>query len=134
VLFTAEWEGEVLGGCYFIHDEENIRWLVGASKRLEVDRKKATLIGNANRLIIWEAIKWAKERGIKEFDLGGYSLEAESNPNDPRYGINKFKKSFGGKLVTRYFYYKDCSKKLKFFVRLISKISDVAPVILGIRG
>ncbi|RLE67230.1 MAG: hypothetical protein DRJ45_09735 [Thermoprotei archaeon] len=134
ILFTAELEGEILGGCYFIHDDEHIRWLVGASKRLEVDRKKATLIGNANRLIIWEAIKWAKERGIKEFDLGGYSLDAENNPNDPRYGVNKFKKSFGGKIVKKYFYYKDYSRRLRLFVNLISKVSDVAPVMLGIRG
>ena len=133
-LFVAEHDDEVLGGCFFIHDEENMRWLVGASKRLEVDRKKATLIGNANRLILWEAIKWAKEKGIKEFDLGGYSVEAERNPNDPRHGVNKFKKSFGGEIVKRYFYYKDCSRKLRLFVKMISRISDVAPVILGIRG
>jgi len=134
VLFTAKLEEEILGGAFFIHDEEHIRYLVAASKRLEVDRKKATLIGNANRLIIWEAIKWAKERGIKEFDLGGYSLDAENNPNDPRYGVNKFKKSFGGKIVKKYFYYKDYSRRLRLFVNLISKVSDVAPVTLGIRG
>jgi len=112
-LFVAEYDGEILGGCFFIHDKASIRWLVGASRRLEVDKQKATLIGNANRLIIWEAVKWAKEKGIEEFDLGGYSIKAENNPSDPRYGINKFKKSFGGELVKKYFYYKDYSRRLR---------------------
>ena len=121
-LFVAEHDGEILGGCFFIHDEENMRWLVGASRRLEVDRKKATLIGNANRLIIWEAIKWAKKKGIKEFDLGGYSMEAEKDRNNPRYGINRFKKSFGGKLVAKYFYYKDYSKLIKLARKMYRRI------------
>ena len=107
-LFTAKHNDDILGGIYLLEDEETIRWIVGASKRLE-DNK--TLIGNANKLLIWEAIKYAKDKGLKEFDLGGYSLTAEKDSE--RYGINKFKKSFDGKLVAKYFYQKDYSKVLK---------------------
>ena len=69
-LFVAEFDGEILCGQFYLEDENNIRWLIGASKRLEVGKEKATLIGNANRLVIWQAIQYAKEKGINEFDMG----------------------------------------------------------------
>ena len=106
-LFVAEFEGEILGGQFYLADENSIRWLIGASKRLEVDRERAILIGNANRLITWEAIKYAKGRGLKEFDMGGYysggkGAEIVDTPN-------LFKQEFGGKVTTRYIYKKDYS-------------------------
>jgi len=110
-LFVAEFDGEIIGAQLYLEDEINIRWLVGASKRLEVSKAKATLIGNANKLIIWQAIKYAKEKGIMEFDMGGYYFGG--NKNDPKYTINKFKQSFGGKLTTHYIYRKNYSKIYK---------------------
>ena len=107
-LFIAESDGEILGGQLYLEDENNIRWLLGASQRLEVNKEKATLIGNANRLMIWEAIKYAKEKGIKDFDLGGYT------GGDNKDTIDIFKQSFGGKLTTHYIYRKDYSKIYKF--------------------
>ena len=107
-LFTVEHNGNILGGIYLLEDKNTIRWIIGASKRLESNK---TLIGNANKLLIWEAIKYAKSKNLKEFDLGGYSLTAEKGSE--RYGINKFKERFGGELVTKYFYQKDYSKVLK---------------------
>jgi lipid II:glycine glycyltransferase (peptidoglycan interpeptide bridge formation enzyme) len=77
-------------------------WRVGASKRL-IDSDRATLIGNANKLLVWEAIKYAKGKGLREFDFGGYQV-------GDRYlqlvGYSAFKKSFGGDLVERYEYRK----------------------------
>ena len=122
VLFTAEISGEAVGGNFFVLDDDNIRWVSGASKRLE-DNAKVTLIGNANRLIIWEAIKYAKEKGIKEFDFGGYYTGEEKNESLGK--INIFKKSFGGKLAVRYTYRKDYSKiyrALSFLKQFFSKV------------
>lgn len=110
-LFVSEFDGEILGGQLYLEDDNNMRWLIAASKRLEVGKEKATLIGNANRLIIWEAINYAKKKGIKEFDMGGVYLG--NNKNDPRYAINFFKQSFGGELVTHYIYRKDYSLTYK---------------------
>lgn len=110
-LFTAEFNKEILSGQFYLEDKNNIRWLIGASKRLNVDRKKTILISHANRLIIWTAIKYAKIKGIKEFDFGGYYTGTIKNPQ--KEGINVFKKSFGGKLVNRYIYQKDYSKIYK---------------------
>jgi len=101
-LITAELEGEILGGQFYWHDADNIRWLVGASKRFEVDSNMARIIGNSNRLMVWEAIKLAKENGMKEFDMGGYY--AGKDPDIQKMNINNFKISFGGKLVSHYSY------------------------------
>ena len=110
-LFVAEFDGDILVGQLYLEDKNNIRWLIGASKRLEVDRGQAILVGNANRLITWEAIKYAKEKGIKEFDMGGYYTGKVKDEQKER--INIFKQSFGGKLATHYIYQKDYSKIYK---------------------
>lgn len=107
-LFVAEFDGEIIAGQLYLEDENYIRWLVGASKRLEVDSNKAILISCTNRLIIWEAIKYAKEKGIKEFDFGGYYTGKEKDKQKEK--INVFKKSFGGELTIQYTYKKYYSK------------------------
>ena len=109
-LFTALFEREIIGGQLYLADKDNIRWLLGASKRLEVKKEKEVIIGFGNRLMIWEAIKYAKDKGLREFDFGGfYTGKAEDSQKE---GINVFKKSFGGKLVTHYTYRKDYSRIL----------------------
>jgi len=118
ILFTAYLSGELIAGHLYLKDDEHIRWLRAASKRFEVDRRKATLIGCANRLLVWEAIKYAKEKGIKEFDMGGYYM---GPPNEELEGINDFKKSFGGRVLTKYNYFKDYST----LYRLLKNISDL---------
>ena len=115
-LFIAEIDGELLGGQFYLENENNIRWLIGASKRLEVDKEKATLIGQANRLLVWEAIKYAKDKGIREFDFGGYYIN--DSGDEQMRKINFFKKSFGGELVTHYIYQRDYSTIYKIAKKL----------------
>ena len=64
-----------------------------------------------NKLIIWESIKYAKEKGIKEYDLGGYYTGKELDQQ--KENINIFKSGFGGQLVTHYIYEKNYSKTYK---------------------
>lgn len=116
-LLLAYYDNELLAGQFYISDQKNFRWLIGASKRLESDPKTATIIGNANRLLVWEAIKLAKNNGIKEFDLGGYYSGISANPELER--INRFKRSFGGTLGKKYNYTKIYSKKYKIASNLI---------------
>jgi lipid II:glycine glycyltransferase (peptidoglycan interpeptide bridge formation enzyme) len=111
VLFTAEYKGKVIGGNLFIFDEKNFRWLLGASRRLKPGEDKI-IIGCANRLLIWEAIKYAKARGIEEFDFGGYYTGREKDEEKER--ISAFKKSFGGKLTIHYECKKNYSKIYQF--------------------
>jgi len=109
-LFVAEYDGEILVGTIYLKDNSNLEAWIGASKRLEVDRVKASIISDASRLIDWEAIKYAKEKGIKEYDLGGLWSKEEAETDRTKKGINSFKLSFGGEIVTRYSYQKIYSK------------------------
>lgn len=113
-LFIAEAADEILGGHLYLEDKNNIKLWLSASKRLEVNREKATLIGNANRLLHWEAMKYAKEKGIEEFDWGGLWSEEEANKDEKKKAINSFKLSFGGEVAVRYTYQKVYSKAYKF--------------------
>jgi hypothetical protein len=105
-LFTAECDGEILGGHLYLEDDDNILLWISASKRLEVDRNKARLIGNANRLLHWEAIKYAGEKGIREFDWGGLWASDEADKDERKRSVNSFKLSFGGEAMIRYSYRK----------------------------
>lgn len=59
------------------------------------------LIGIANRFLHFSAMLHFKERGLKVYDFGGIGLD-ESDPKIK--GINEFKRSFGGSLITEYNY------------------------------
>jgi lipid II:glycine glycyltransferase (peptidoglycan interpeptide bridge formation enzyme) len=113
-LFVAEYTDEIIGGLYFLEDNFNIKSLIGASKRLEQDKERRKIIGYANRLIRWEAIKYAKDKGITEFDLGGIFPGNKIEDDPVKRGINKFKLSFGGDILPGYSYEKGYSKILKF--------------------
>lgn len=48
----------------------------------------------ASNLIMWEAIKFGKKRGLKYFDMWG-ALGNPPNEKDPWYGFHKFKEGYG---------------------------------------
>ena len=50
-----------------------------------------------NHLLHWEVIRWAKEKGYKEYDLWG--IPVNPHENHPLYGVYRFKKGFNGRLV-----------------------------------
>lgn len=108
VLILAEYDGEVLGGNFFICGSKKIRGLIAASKRLEQTGSMRMMIGHANRLMEWETIKYAKKMGMDTFDQGGYYTGETPDPQMER--INQYKRSFGGELATHYIYQKDYSK------------------------
>ena len=47
----------------------------------------------ASHLMQWEMIKWAKASGCKVYDFRGVSGEVD--PNNPLYGLYRFKEGFG---------------------------------------
>jgi lipid II:glycine glycyltransferase (peptidoglycan interpeptide bridge formation enzyme) len=101
-LYMAYIQNKPVAGQVYVQDSDNIRWLYGASRRFDAN----VLVGCANRLLIWNTIKLAKEQGIKEFDFGGYCLDSK---RPELIGVNFFKQSFGGKLVTHYHFTKEYS-------------------------
>ena len=117
-LFTTEFDGEILLGHFYLEDKNNIRALFSGSKRFNVDKEKANFIANANKFSIWNTIKYAKDKGIKEYDMGGYYTGEKKDIQ--KENINIFKKSFGGKLVTHYVYEKDYSKLFAIAKKILS--------------
>ena len=53
-------------------------------------------------LLLWEVIKWGKNKGYNIFDMAG----GTDDPNHPRYSISQFKMRFGAKLRRSLKYYK----------------------------
>lgn len=111
ILFTAVLGDELLAGCFNLSDRMNMRGMIGATARLEVEPERQGLVSNANRMLEWEMLKYAKEKGMDTYDLGGYYTG--DLPDHEKIKINEFKNSFGGELVVRYDYQKDYSPLLK---------------------
>lgn len=109
-LFVAEYNGEIIYGTLYLEDNSHIKSWISASKRFELDSSKKKLTAAAKRLIDLEAIKYAKGKGIKEYDLGGIWSEEETEKDATKKSINTFKLRLGGKIVTRYSYQKSYSK------------------------
>ena len=118
-LFTTECNGELLGGMFYIEDENTILEIVTASKRFDGDKEKRNFVGAANKLLIWEAIRYAKAKGIKEYDQGGVISGGVHDEQLER--ITNYKMSFGGKPATKYNYRKDYSPVLSLLKRYVLK-------------
>lgn len=102
LLFTAEHDGEVIGGHFYLSDNDNMLCLIAATDHFNVDNKKKSIVGSASHLLHWEAIKYGIAEKKKNFDLGG--LFAGEGTNYYGKSIDSFKESFGGKRTVQYSY------------------------------
>jgi len=85
LVLSAEINGKIEAMGIFPHDENRIQFLSGTSTA-EGGRYAA------NNLIQWNVIKYAMEKRMRIYDLGGTGIPA----------IDKFKASFGGKPYSYY--------------------------------
>ena len=115
LLFSAYYHDTLIAGGVFIADGRMMRAWVLASKRITADNHMREIIGQANRIILWESIKYAKAQGYAYFDLGGIRPDSE-NPYDR--SLAEFKESFGGVRTPCYYYSKVYSPTLKTLLRL----------------
>jgi len=115
-LFLARFAGEVIAGGIFITDGTHVRAWVLASRRLDgMDGRMRDIIGDANRMVIWEAISWAKQNGYAVFDMGG--IDPDSKDSGQR-SLAEFKEAFGGERKSAFYYHKVYSAPLKVWMRL----------------
>lgn len=114
LVVTASYEGKIVAGGAFVADKTYMRALALASVRFVDDGKKREVIGQANRMIIWETMRFAKREGYTSFDLGG--IDPESNDSKER-GLAEFKEAFGGVRKMCYYYSKVNSPVLRFLLR-----------------
>jgi len=105
-LFIAKHDGEVVGGVIFLLTPHE---MVAYEAMPEAKRKHLS----HQSAIHWCAISWAKNRGIKYYDLRGALCEPDKKHY--QYGIHTFKRQWGGKLY-RYHTFVGGSKLFKFCV------------------
>ncbi|MCC7522398.1 peptidoglycan bridge formation glycyltransferase FemA/FemB family protein [Candidatus Uhrbacteria bacterium] len=94
ILRLAEWNGNVLAANMEIHYGDTVTYLHGASASL--DRQVM-----APFILHWMAIRSAKEKGLKYYDLWGCNPESPSNPDYKKSweGISRFKLNWGGRRI-----------------------------------
>lgn len=123
-LFMAYYQKKPIAGLFLITFGEKCWYLYGASS---AEHREAM----PNYGLHWEVIKWAKSKGLKAYDLWGIPYIKDENsvpPKDhPLFGVWRFKKGFGGKIV-RYpgtfdipysvMYYNVFEKGLKTYFKL----------------
>lgn len=98
-LLIAEYAGEPLAALMVFALGQRAWYFYGASS----DRHRNRM---PTYLLQWEAIRWAKARGCTLYDLWGVPdedegvLEAQfSERSDGLWGVYRFKRGFGGRLV-----------------------------------
>jgi len=115
VITKAEYDKkEVVMHSYIIDESlKRVRLLHSASLfRNSLDAQTRAIVGRANRLLHFMDMKYFKQMGYMEYDLGGYALDTK---DESLCRINKFKDGFGGKL-------KQETDYLPFPMVLLSKI------------
>jgi len=75
-LWYAEKDGKILCGSIIFHDEEYATQSFAASEHVEY---------NGHRTLIWKAMKYYKEQGLKWFNFGGGESDYKK-----RFGSEKF--------------------------------------------
>jgi hypothetical protein len=122
LLFSAYLDHKMIAGGIFIADSDYLRVWMLASKRFDGDRNLKQASGQANRMVLWEAIKYAKERRMKVFDFCG--LDFPEKPGQPMPALTVYKEAFGGRRQKNYYYTKVYSPILKFW-RQIRRIFHI---------
>jgi lipid II:glycine glycyltransferase (peptidoglycan interpeptide bridge formation enzyme) len=98
-LFLAYYEDQPLAGLMVFTQSETAWYFYGASTNKERNRMPTYLLQ-------WEAIRWAKQKGCKVYDMWGIpdfpedELEDQfMTRSDGLWGVYRFKRGFGGKIV-----------------------------------
>jgi len=88
-LFVARYHGKTIAGSLFLATNFEMIYYEGASDA-------RFLKFQPNNIIQWHAISWAKQQGIKYYDLGGVLRNPDRR--HALYGVYMFKRQWGGKL------------------------------------
>ncbi len=89
-LFVASVKDEPVAAAIAL-DFAGTRHYFHAAAFQDLNRQHKTAVP-----LLWEMITDAKQRGMKSFDFWG--IAATDDPDHPRAGLTRFKRSFGGEL------------------------------------
>jgi peptidoglycan pentaglycine glycine transferase (the first glycine) len=97
-MLVAEYEGRPLAGLMVFYRGDRAWYFYGASSDEERNRMPSYLLQ-------WEAMRWARRHGCREYDLWGIPDEDEAvleahftDRSDGLWGVYRFKRGFGGRL------------------------------------
>lgn len=90
--FLAEFNGQAIAHVILFHFGQTAWYFYGASADEERQRMP-------NYALQWEAIRWAKARGYRVYDMWG--APDEFHEGDPLWGVYEFKRGFRG-TITRH--------------------------------
>lgn len=90
-LLTATYKGKILAAWVLFRFKDTIYYPYGASS----EKYKEMMASN---LMMWEAIKFGKKLGCKNFDMWG-ALGENPNPKDPWFGFHRFKMGYSPRPV-----------------------------------
>lgn len=97
-LLMASFEGQPLAGLMAFAQGYTAWYLYGASNNRERNRMPTYLLQ-------WEAMRWAKAKGCRTYDLWGVPDQPESvleanfmDRSDGLWGVYRFKRGFGGEV------------------------------------
>ena len=89
-LFLAEYNGQLLAGIFVGLFAKQAIYLYGASSN-----EHRNLM--PNYLLQWEAIRWAKQQGARQYDFWG--IPKTDNEDEALVGVYRFKRGWGGQIV-----------------------------------
>jgi len=90
-LFLAKYNGETLAAWILFVLGDTLYYPYGSSSSKHRDVM-------ASNLLMWEAIKFGKSLGLKNFDMWG-ALGENPDPKDPWFGFHRFKQGYGPRPV-----------------------------------
>ncbi|MFZ2199335.1 MAG: peptidoglycan bridge formation glycyltransferase FemA/FemB family protein [Microgenomates group bacterium] len=90
-LLVAKYNGEIITTWVLFKYGDTLYYPYGASTR---EHREVM----ANNLVMWSAIKLAKEWGLRYLDMWG-ALGPEADPKDPWYGFHTFKSGYSPRQV-----------------------------------
>ena len=91
-LFFAKHEGRPLAGMYVFTFGDKYWYMYGASSEEKRNFKP-------NYLLQWEVMRWARERGLRHYDMVGVPKAEDLDESSSLWGVYKFKEGFGGEIV-----------------------------------
>lgn len=91
-MFLARLDGEIIAGLILFTFSDRAWYFYGSSSSAHRDSMP-------NHLLQWEAIRWAKGHGFRQYDFWGAPDHLDER--DPMFGVYKFKMGFGGQFVER---------------------------------
>lgn len=89
-LFLAEHNGQLLAGIFVGIYAQQAIYLYGAS-----NNEQRQLM--PNYLLQWEAIRWARQQGARQYDFWG--IPETDDETEAMAGVYRFKRGWGGRVV-----------------------------------